>query len=536
MDADLPLKKTKNGVPMKTKLWIVICLLLFSLLGSCSSPLPAAESNPNWEPEYWPTNDWRSTTPEEQGIDSQGLVKLLDYVDENQVNLHSFLIVKNGYLVTEAYYHPYTSSQPHVIASVTKSVISALTGIAIEQGLIKDVSQPVITFFPDRTIQNLDENKKALTVEHLLSLTSGLGCNDAPGSGVPGMEQSEDWIQFMLDLPMVEEPGKTYNYCSGAVQLLSAVLQKATGMTTREYANQNLFKPLGISEITETRWGSDPQGITLGGYGIHFTPREMAKLGALYLAGGRWEGEQVIPQEWITKSWTVFSHKDDGYGYGYLWTIDEENDYYSALGLAGQHILVFPKHNMIVVTTGGILPWDNADIIPIRKLIDEYLLPAIQSETALPPNPESAAQLQEAITYLAQPKKAVQPLPAIAESISEKTFQLDSNPAGWKTILFDFQEGKDEVGIQIDGNWLEPNIGLDNLYRTTEGEENNPVTAFRGSWEDDNTFMVEEIVVGEQYENEYRIVFEAADLSITVRNRLFGGDEITLHGVLADLP
>jgi CubicO group peptidase (beta-lactamase class C family) len=171
-------------------------------------------------------------------MDSGRLARMFEYVEEQQVNLHSLLVVRNGYLVTEAYFQPYDQDTPHWIASVTQSVIGMLVGIAIDQGSIEGVGQPVLDFFPGRTIANQDADKEALTVEHLLSLTAGLDCHDGPGSGDPTMEQSEDWVQFMLDLPLASPPGSTFNYCSGAAHLLSAIVQQATGVSAREFANE----------------------------------------------------------------------------------------------------------------------------------------------------------------------------------------------------------------------------------------------------------------------------------------------------------
>ena len=244
-------------------------LILMIFVSACG--VPAAVSPVAQTPKasssaqaYWPSDEWRTSTPEEQGMDSEILASMLQQVEDQHLNLHSLLIVRNGYLVTEAYFHPYTQNQPQFLASVTKSVISTLVGIAIQQGYINNVNQTLVSFFQDRTIANQDARKKAITLKDLLTLTAGLTCNVSPLSG---MEQSDDWVQFMLDAPMAEQPGTKFNYCGGAVHLLSAILQKTTGMSTREFANRFLFEPIGIASVPEMRWQIDPQGIAIGPVG-----------------------------------------------------------------------------------------------------------------------------------------------------------------------------------------------------------------------------------------------------------------------------
>jgi CubicO group peptidase (beta-lactamase class C family) len=259
-----------------------IAFILIAFLVGCTPASPTSTS-----PTYWPTDGWRSTTPEEQGMDSEKLAQMVEHIQQEQLDLHSLLIVRNGYLVSEIYAYPYSAGQVHFIASVTKSVIGALVGIAIQKGDIKDVQQPLFSLLSDQGVANLDEEKKAITLEDLLAMTSGLDCHENPAPGEVSMQTSQNWVQFMLDLPMVAQPGTKFNYCTSAIEVLSAVLQKATGMSAREFANQNLFAPLGIGSIQEALWPSDPQGVTTGGYGLALTSGEMAKLGYLFLNQGR---------------------------------------------------------------------------------------------------------------------------------------------------------------------------------------------------------------------------------------------------------
>jgi len=197
-------------------------------------------------------------------MDSEMLAKMFDAIQEQNHDIDSVTVIRNGYLVADATVHPFGQGSKHIIHSCTKSIISALIGIAIEQGYIESVKQPVLNFFPERTAANLDANKEAMTLEHILMMASGLGCRDSylyRWRGLNQMRQTDDWVQFMLDLPMTEPPGTRFEYCNGASFLLSAIIQETTGMSASAFAEAHLFGPLGISDV---EWPSNSQGITIG--------------------------------------------------------------------------------------------------------------------------------------------------------------------------------------------------------------------------------------------------------------------------------
>lgn len=280
---------------------------------------------------YWPAEGWRSSTPEQQGMDSELLMEMLDDIRRREANIHSVLIVRNGHLVLEAYFDPYRKDISHVVHSVTKSVTSALVGIAIDQGYIDGVDQTVLSHFPERTFSNLDPAKQAMTIEHLLTMTSGLSWPEldssyiSPSNPVVQMYRSQDAVQFVLDSPMAEDPGVRFNYNTGAFHLLSAVIQETTEISSLSFAQKNLFGPLGISGVY---WPSDQDGITAGGIGIRMTPSDLARFGYLYLNEGIWDGAQVVPAAWIETSTAPLSIGSDHYGY--QWRLGSEA--YWALG------------------------------------------------------------------------------------------------------------------------------------------------------------------------------------------------------------
>lgn len=210
-------------------------------------------------------------------------------------------------------------------------------------------------------------------------MSSSLDCQEF--SSGARMEETSSWVQFMLDLPVTGKPGKVFEYCNGNTHLLSSILEISTGMSAREYANQELFQPLGISPVSDTDWPADPQGITTAGYGLHLKPADMAKLAFLYLHNGKWEGEQIIPAGWIAASTTEQVHKEDGSGYGYLWTVYPEDGHYAAPGLGGQQIHVYPSRNLVVVVTAALESFAEAP--EIEKILNEFILLSIQSDSPL---------------------------------------------------------------------------------------------------------------------------------------------------------
>ena len=198
-------------------------------------------------------------------MDSMALADMMGAIRDEEYDIDSVTVVRNGYMVADVAVHPFSPNSTHIIHSCTKSIVSALIGIAIEQGHIEHVKQPVESFFPGRAIAYLDGDKRAMTLEHLLTMSSGLKCRDSylyRWRGLQRMRASDDWVQYLLDLPMAEAPGTRFEYCNGASFLLSAIIQETTGMTALEYAETNLFGPLGI---TDGSGPPAPMGSTSGG-------------------------------------------------------------------------------------------------------------------------------------------------------------------------------------------------------------------------------------------------------------------------------
>lgn len=470
---------------MKIAVYIlmVIAILFFSA-GVKNPERITAQS----EPDYWPTDGWRTSTPEAQGMDSELLADMLAVIGEEKPNLHSVLVIRHGYSVLEAYPYPYGPEVLHDQRSITKSNIATLIGIAIAEGKIAGVDQPLLSFFPDRTIANRDEQKEAITLEHMLSMSSGL---DGSDDHLLSMIQSADWVKYMLDRPMIHAPGSTFEYSSGGSHVLSAILSNVTGMNTEDYARQKLYTPLGI---TDFQWQRDWQGFSIGGFGLSMRPRDMAKLGYLYLHNGEWAGQQIVPAAWAE---TATQAHGPNANYGYQWWLnwDTKPYRYSALGYGAQQINVIPELDMIVVFTAGL-----EDDAILSRLLNDYIYPAVQSDEPLPENAGAQARLAAGVDALAHPAPDPVPaLPDLALTISGQAYHFDFTPfysdwtqIGWDTLSLTFAEGASEATatLGLNGQTTTMPIGLDGMVRLSD------TGARRGAWRDGHHFEVEMHLLG----------------------------------------
>ncbi len=348
----------------KTRWLLALCCAAAGFLVGCTSaaPTPSLQAGAaRWQ--------WPETSPEEQGIDSSRLKALLDEIESTGLPLHSVLVIRHGFLVQETYFSGYDRDSLHEQYSVTKSFISTLIGIAIDQGKIRGVDEKVLSFFPDENFENLDARKESLTLEQILSMSSGLDWGESEND-FSTLVQSSNWAKFMLDKPILEEPGSHFNYCSGCSHILSAILHAALGSDVLEYARQELFQPLGITDFT---WETDAQGLPVGGWGLKLTPRDMARFGYLFLHEGTWDGQTVVSPAWVKAATQKSIFAEENWDYGYHWWIYPTLKAYSAIGRGGQTVVVIPDLDLIVVTTAAL---PNSD--PVFDLIERYVIPAVK--------------------------------------------------------------------------------------------------------------------------------------------------------------
>jgi CubicO group peptidase (beta-lactamase class C family) len=462
---------------------------------------------------------WEGSTPEKQGMDSGKLVELLNEIKEKEYDIDSVTIIRNGNVVIDAYFFPFQKDYKHILHSCTKSITSALVGIAIEKGYIKSVDQPVIEFFPDRSFANLDENKRAMTLEHLLTMTSGLECRDSylyRWVGLAELRRSKDWVQHVLDLPMSEAPGEKFEYCNGVSYLLSAIIQETTKMKTLDFAHQHLFGPLGITDV---RWKTCPQGIDIGWGEMWLKAQDMGKFGLLYLNKGRWNGKQIIPATWVEDS--TFEHIFGTLfnSYGYQWWIS--SSYYIAVGHGGQFIYVVPEKNMVGVFT-SVLP-GSVFYTPTR-LLNRFIIPAAVSSEPLPENPEKNAMLASLLKKTANPNPPdpVPSLPEIAMETSGKTYKFDRNALMLKTCTFTYQPESDEFQIEFSmGNEdFSGPVGLDNVYRITTSSSGN-IYAWKAAWGSSDVLIISYQHIGFTNRGIITSKFESNKATVTVKNIMY---------------
>ncbi len=332
--------------------------------------------------------EWETSTPEQQKMNAGLLNNMTEFIQDEGIPVHSVLVIRNDFLVYEEYFSGFSEERRHELWSCTKSVTSALIGIAIDKGYFA-LDDLVLDLFPNKTFQNVDERKQRLSVKHLLTMSTGLEW--AGDTEYVAMGSSEtDWVQYILDKPMVAEPGDVFNYHTGGSHVLSALIQTTTGNTTLEFAQKYLFEPVGIESAS---WIVDNQDfrITRGGEGLYMTPRDMARFGLLYLHDGSWNGKQVIPKEWIeasTKSCVLTDRPWPHFNYGYqFWTYpsiklngQSFNNFFAARGLYEQLIYVFPESDLVVVFTSHVT---NYNLPGPDYLLYEFILPAILPQIIL---------------------------------------------------------------------------------------------------------------------------------------------------------
>jgi CubicO group peptidase (beta-lactamase class C family) len=449
--------------------------------------------------DYWPTDGWRTSTPEEQGFDSAKLAEGLQILRDKHIAIDSLLIIRNGYVILDAYFYPYDGSFPHNMASVTKSVTTTLIAIAADQGKLQ-LDQPMVSYFPNRVIANLDELKKSITVRNLTGMVNGMesGCLEGDEPTLDAMRSTPDWVQAALDRKMAAEPGKNFCYDSPGMHLLSAILQETTGMTEFEFAQKNLFEPLGIRDVF---WESDPQGYTHGWGDLHLKPEDAAKLGYLWLNHGVWNGKQIVPAVWVTDSVKVHAMTGQKDKYGYGWWVSADN--YFALGRGGQHVKVYPSVKGIVVTTAS--NFDYAQLDPILAMV------FVDPQKPLPANPEGVVKLNELLTQLMQGPTS-QPaalLPETAKSISGTNYICGPNKGGFTNLRFVFTDPI-EATLYMKLNSMDViwQIGLDGKFRLGPNGQ-----GLRGYWEDAQTFYLEIFDTGLQTR---QLIFRGNQLEVVI--------------------
>jgi CubicO group peptidase (beta-lactamase class C family) len=342
---------------------------------------------------YWPTKEWRECKPEAVGMNSEKLLKAIEYAATPAFNTDGLAVIRKGHIVGEAYLGNFRIDSKHISHSMAKSFTSALVGIAIDKGLIKGIDERICQYYDEWDCNDEDDLRSRITLRHALTLTTGLewhedwskwdpATNDALKMGASGY-----FMRYMSERDGLYEPGQRFVYSTGDPMLLSRVIQKATGITAFEYARENLFKSLNITNV---RWDKDRDGYTSTPWGLYTTVRDYAKFGYLFLNKGRWEDQQIVSEAWVDKSTRTDPSVKMWAGYGYLWHVNLPyrlkwnrspvpldsipGDGYMAEGVLGQNIVIIPSEDLIIVRVANETT-DHMDLVKFLTMILEAIIP-----------------------------------------------------------------------------------------------------------------------------------------------------------------
>jgi CubicO group peptidase (beta-lactamase class C family) len=509
----------RHGLP-GFKLVVLTALIAgVQLFAECIVPAGAVEGE-GAQAMQWPTKSWPVSTPEEEGMDSASLARLMETVGGYKQD--SLMIIRHGKIVAEAYFAPYIAGVSHDLRSVTKSVVGTLTAIQLQKGSLDSVDHPVMDLFSDKNIQNVDDNKKAMTVQSLLDMTSGIRWIEkayTPDETIMQMYSSPDRTSFVLNQPMAGAPGASFNYNGGNPYLLSAMINKNSGQNALDFAKKELFEPLGIKSA---KWGTvDAQGVTDGEAGLFLSPHDMARFGYLYLRNGMWEGKQLLPPSWVERVKQGEVQATNGLHYANLWWSLPEKGAYMALGRHSQRILVLPKLDVVAVMTGVLR---DTEFYSASSLIDD-ISRAVKSDEPLPANPVASALLANTIRQAATERPSpVGATPDLAKAVSGKVYGFADNVLHVKSFTVNFFDTDSSWEITTyTGKADRPTdrftglVGLDGVYRKSPPAPYG-INAAKGRWISDRTFAMERRILGRGEIQTWTLTFEGNKVTVNFEN------------------
>jgi CubicO group peptidase (beta-lactamase class C family) len=415
----------------KTNSSIIILTALAILLSHQNRQLRAADT----------ASALPRSTPESQGVSSAAILDFLEEADKKIDHLHSFMLVRHGKVVAEGWWAPYDGQTRHELYSLSKSFTSTAVGLAIADGKLS-LDDPVLKFFPEEAPAEPSENLKAMRVRDLLCMGTGHEVE-------PRVQASKDsWVKTFLAQPVPHKPGTHFLYNTAATYMQSAIVQKVTGQTVLDYLKPRLFEPLGIENPT---WGTSPQGITLGGYGLSIRTEDIAKFGQLYLQHGKWNGKQLVPSTWVESATSKQisngnSPKSDwNQGYGYqFWR--SRNNCYRGDGAFGQYCIVMPEQDAVVAITSGV-----RDMPAVLNLVWDKLLPAMKPDS-LPSDDVGDQKLQSKLASLSMLAVRTAGLIVVPSEVSGKIFSFPSNTQKVERLGIECGKAGDSVTLILKCN------------------------------------------------------------------------------------
>ncbi len=484
--------------------------------------------------------------PEQQGISSAGISSFLDAIAGGNIEFHSLMIARHGVVIAEGWWAPYAPKLKHTLYSLSKSFTSTAVGLAQAQGLLS-IEAPVVSFFPKDLPQPVSANLAAMKVKHLLMMGTG-HAKDTINSlrGQP----NDNWAKTFLSIPVEFEPGTHFVYNTGATYMLSAIVQKVSGMKVVDYLKPRLFDPLGIENYD---WETNSQGINVGGYGLRVTTEDITKLGLLYLQKGKWNGKQLLPEKWAVEATTAHidntpavprrpKEVDDwSQGYGYqFWRCTHGG--YRGDGAFGQFCLVLPDKDVVVAITS-----ESFDLQGSLNLVWSYLLPAI-NDSALQPDAPGRDSLVASLKSLAlNPPKGNGTSPN-SPTISGSTYALDANDFNAKSVSFELSEKgclftlKDDKGSHAANcgwaKWIEtPNAKTQVLFPMAGRPEVDTPLAASAVWTDPTTLTITLRYIATAHSDNLICKFDGRSVRIEFQNSIAKGNpeatekRMPLHGL-----
>lgn len=385
------------------------------------------------------------STPEAEGVSSQGIIDFINEINAEGIEAHSFMFLRHGKVIAEGWWKPYGPDLKHLMYSASKSITSLGIGIAIDEGRLQ-VTDKVISFFSEYMTDSISENMKILTVKDLLTMSVGQEQDPA----FIYQRSSEDWIWGFLHTPPVHKPGTVMMYNNFATFMLSAIIQKVTGQMLFNYLQPRLFEPLDIRNI---EWDYNRQGITLGMIGSRLHTEDLARIGQLVLQKGRWGNRQIVSSEYIEEAGkfqittnnegkTEDELNDGEKGYGYQFWRGSHNSFRMD-GMGGQLVIIMPDHDAVVVLTSNVRS-SQVEMDQIWK----HLVPAMKEEK-LTANPDLNQKLNETLAPLTRMPDLETNIPSeLDDAISGKKISMNENRMGIKSISFLFADNKCRISIE----------------------------------------------------------------------------------------
>jgi CubicO group peptidase (beta-lactamase class C family) len=511
-------------------------LLQCLLLALAFSAVPAQQPERHYASASTPaTNNSKAllrSAPERQGISSSAILAFVEAADKEIDAMHSFMLVRHGQVVAEGWWRPYDAETPHVLYSLSKSFTSTAVGLAIAEGKL-NLDDEVLKFFPEDAPAEPSANLRAMRVRDLLRMNTGHQTEPALRQNDPAMKTPVSWAKKFLAHPVPFKPGTHFLYNSPATYMLSAIVQKVSGMTVLDYLRPRLFEPLGIEN---PKWEADPQGITVGAYGLAVRTEEIARFGQLYLQKGMWKGRQLIPAAWVEEATarqtsngsSPKSDWDQGYGYQF-WR--SRHNSYRGDGAFGQYCLVIPELDAVVAITSGV-----RDMQRVMNLVWEKLLPEMKA-APLPEDAVARRKLEAKLAALMLRLPSGQPTMPLTAKVSGRWYEFPENDRGIRAVALDFKAGAPALVVRTAAGETRTPIGIGSWTKSRSGFTNgldqflsvpaNPLLAASGAWTADDIFTVKLALYETPYYSTLALRFNGDQLLLDAeQNVAFGSTKL----------